>query len=128
MTLAKIESLPEFVQLPSSKSLANRWLILQTLYPKQIKLNISDKSDDIEVLEKALVSRENTIDVGHAGTAMRFLTAFLAQKEMGECVLTGSERMQERPIAPLVSALKTLGASNRTEAVYFAARAGVPLE
>jgi 3-phosphoshikimate 1-carboxyvinyltransferase len=111
MMLPKIELLPETVQLPTSKSLANRWLVLQALFLNQIEVNVSDKSDDIEVLEKALISQENTIDVGHAGTAMRFLTAFLAQIGKGEFLLTGSERTQQRPIEPLVSALNSLGAN-----------------
>lgn len=111
MMLPKIELLPETVQLPASKSLANRWLVLQALFLNQIEVNVSDKSDDIEALEKALISRDNTIDIGHAGTAMRFLTVFLAQKEKGEFLLTGSKRMQQRPIEPLVSALNSLGAN-----------------
>ena len=59
MMLPKIELLPETVQLPASKSLANRWLVLQALFLNQIEVNVSDKSDDIEALEKALISRDN---------------------------------------------------------------------
>ena len=111
MKLSRISYLPETVKLPTSKSLANRWLILQALFPNQIKVRVSDKSDDIDVLEKALNAKKNHFNVGHAGTAMRFLTAFFAQQNGGEFVLTGSERMQQRPIKPLVSVLQELGAS-----------------
>lgn len=111
MKLSQIKELPESVHLPSSKSLANRWLIIQALYPNQVEVNIRDKSDDIEVLEKALQSTESQIDIGHAGTAMRFLTAYFSQKENKEIILTGSERMQQRPIKSLVSVLQQLGAS-----------------
>lgn len=111
MHLPKIKELPKSVQLPTSKSIANRWLILQALYPEDIDLKISDSSDDINVLKNAIKTKDRSIDVGHAGTAMRFLTAYLSQKEGEEFVLTGSERMQQRPIEPLVSVLRQLGAS-----------------
>jgi 3-phosphoshikimate 1-carboxyvinyltransferase len=71
-------------------------------------LNLSD-SDDSRVLETALNSNDNKFDIGHAGTVMRFLTAYLA-KIVGEWEITGSERMQQRPIGILVDALKSLGA------------------
>ena len=97
------------ILLPSSKSISNRVLIINALcdnpYPA---LNLSG-SDDTLVLQKALNSNNNTFDVGHAGTAMRFLTAFLA-KIVGEWELTGSERMKQRPIGILVDALNQLGA------------------
>ena len=108
MKLSRISSLPKSVKLPTSKSLANRWLILQALYTDQVQVHVSDKSDDIEVLNKALSSSESHFDVGHAGTAMRFLTAFLAQKNGGQFVLTGSERMQLRPIKPLEKCLQCI--------------------
>lgn len=111
MYLPKIEELPNSVQLPTSKSIANRWLILQALYPDEIDLQIGDSSDDIDVLKNAFETKESSIDVVHAGTAMRFLTAFLSQKEGREFVLTGSERMKQRPIEELVSVLGQLGAS-----------------
>lgn len=97
------------INLPSSKSISNRALIINALnyspYPLQ---NLSD-SDDTKVLEAALNSNSNKFDIGHAGTAMRFLTAFLA-KIVGEWEVTGSERMQQRPISILVDALKSIGA------------------
>ncbi len=97
------------INLPSSKSISNRALIINALsYSPYPLLNLSD-SDDTEVLSAALNSNNNKFDIGHAGTAMRFLTAFLA-KIVGEWEVTGSERMQQRPIAILVDALNSLGA------------------
>lgn len=98
------------ITLPSSKSISNRILIINALSysPYEIE-NLSD-SDDTKVLEKVLSSNTNYFDIGHAGTAMRFLTAFLS-KIAGEWTLTGSERMQQRPIGILVDALRKLGAS-----------------
>ena len=98
------------IQLPASKSISNRVLIISALSynPFPVK-NLSD-SDDTRVLEKALTSNSNHFDIGHAGTAMRFLTAFLS-KIVGEWEITGSERMKQRPIKILVDALKLLGAN-----------------
>ena len=90
------------INLPSSKSISNRALIINALsYSPYPLLNLSD-SDDTKVLSAALNSNNNKFDIGHAGTAMRFLTAFLA-KIVGEWEVTGSERMQQRPISILVS-------------------------
>jgi 3-phosphoshikimate 1-carboxyvinyltransferase len=96
------------IPITGSKSETNRLLLLQALYPNITLENIS-KSDDSDVMTKALISNTNTIDIHHAGTAMRFLTAYFSQKEGSEVVLTGSSRMQERPIKILVEALKQLG-------------------
>ena len=97
------------INLPSSKSISNRALIINALsYSPYPLLNLSD-SDDTKVLSAALNSNNSKFDIGHAGTAMRFLTAFLA-KIVGEWEVTGSERMQQRPISILVDALKSLGA------------------
>jgi len=97
------------INLPSSKSISNRALIINALsYSPYPLLNLSD-SDDTKVLSVALNSNNNKFDIGHAGTAMRFLTAFLA-KIVGEWEVTGSERMQQRPISILVDALNSLGA------------------
>lgn len=96
------------VRIPGSKSETNRLLMLQAAFPNLQILNISD-SDDTQALIQALNSGDSTIDIGHAGTAMRFLTAYFAFKE-GEHLLTGSERMQQRPIKILVNALRKLGA------------------
>ncbi len=97
------------IQLPSSKSISNRLLLLNALSysPFEIK-NLSD-SDDTKVMLKVLNANSNTFDVGAAGTSMRFLTAFLS-KIVGEWVITGSSRMKERPIKTLVDALNQLGA------------------
>ena len=97
------------VQVTGSKSESNRLLILQALYPNLTIHNISE-SDDSVYLKKALHSSEKTIDIHHAGTAMRFLTAYFASQGNREVVLTGSSRMQERPIGILVEALQQMGA------------------
>jgi 3-phosphoshikimate 1-carboxyvinyltransferase len=95
--------------ITGSKSETNRLLLLKALYPNLIIKNAS-LSDDSAVMEKALSGNDAVIDVHHAGTAMRFLTAYFAIREGSEVVLTGSARMKERPIAVLVNALRTLGA------------------
>lgn len=97
------------VKITGSKSESNRLLILQALFP-QIKIENLSNSDDTKVLQKALQSEEESIDIHHAGTAMRFLTAFYATQEGKNVTLTGSDRMQERPIKVLVDALRELGA------------------
>lgn len=97
------------IQITGSKSETNRWLILQALY-RDISLHNRSNSDDSRVLQKALVSSEEIIDIHHAGTAMRFLTAYFSTQEHREVVLTGSERMQQRPVGVLVDALRQLGA------------------
>lgn len=96
------------VSITGSKSESNRLLILQALYPG-IEIENLSNSDDSKVLQKALLSGEKTVDIHHAGTAMRFLTAYFAAGER-EVVLTGSKRMQERPVKLLVEALRELGA------------------
>jgi len=97
------------VILPASKSVSNRMLILDSLAEERGALTNLSESDDTRVLEEALKSEEGIIDIGHAGTAMRFLTAYLSIRP-GKYILTGSERMKQRPIAKLVGALNELGA------------------
>lgn len=97
------------IAVTGSKSESNRLLILQALYPNLEIENLSN-SDDTKVLQKALESKDEVIDIHHAGTAMRFSTAYFVSKEGREVLLTGSQRMQERPIAILVDALRELGA------------------
>lgn len=97
------------IKVSGSKSETNRLLLLQALYPNLALENISN-SDDSEVMVKALESQSEIIDIHHAGTAMRFLTAYFSIQEGKEIVLTGSSRMQERPIKILVDALRQLGA------------------
>jgi len=97
------------ITLSGSKSESNRLLILQALFPNLSIENLST-SDDTQVLAKCLKATNKVVDVHHAGTAMRFLTAYFASKQGAEITLTGSPRMQERPIQILVDALKSLGA------------------
>jgi 3-phosphoshikimate 1-carboxyvinyltransferase len=97
------------VQLPASKSISNRALILNALAYSSYEIqNLSD-CDDTRVMIQALDSNDNHFDIGAAGTSMRFLTAFLS-KTVGEWTITGSERMKNRPIRILVDALNQLGA------------------
>lgn len=96
------------INLPASKSISNRALILNSLsYSSYDVKNLSD-CDDTNVMLKAFDSNSNKFDIGAAGTSMRFLTAFLA-KTVGEWEITGSERMKQRPIKILVDALNLLG-------------------
>ena len=97
------------LNITGSKSETNRLLLLQALYPGLTIENRSN-SDDSVAMNHALTTDSNLIDIHHAGTAMRFLTAFFATQEGREIVLTGSSRMQERPIGVLVDALRKLGA------------------
>lgn len=97
------------IQITGSKSESNRLLLLHALYP-QISIENLSNSDDSVLMQKALASNESIIDIHHAGTAMRFLTAYLSVQEGCEVVITGSSRMKERPIKILVEALRTLGA------------------
>ncbi|MCX6183976.1 MAG: 3-phosphoshikimate 1-carboxyvinyltransferase [Flavobacterium sp.] len=98
------------LDLSSSKSELNRALILQALYPT-ISISGHSSADDVVAMQQALAKQEGEIDCQHAGTALRFLTAYFACKEGVSVVLKGSERLQQRPIAPLVQALRSLGAS-----------------
>ena len=103
------------LQISGSKSETNRLLVLQALYPDLVLENTSS-SDDSEVMLNALqnfqlpTSNFQLVDVHHAGTAMRFLTAYFAIQEGREVIVTGSPRMKERPIIILVDALNQLGA------------------
>ena len=102
-------NLQSSIKISGSKSETNRLLLLQALY-SNISLENTSNSDDSEVMIKALISNETVIDIHHAGTAMRFLTAYFSIREGKEVILTGSSRMKERPIKILVEALKQLGA------------------
>ena len=108
---SSIVNLQSAISITGSKSETNRLLLLRALYPNLILENTSN-SDDSEVMAKALSTDGQTdlVEVHHAGTAMRFLTAFFATQENREVVLTGSSRMKERPIKILVDALRQLGA------------------
>lgn len=97
------------IVLPSSKSISNRALVISALTDGEAPLsNVSD-CDDTRVMLKWLGEQPEIVDIGAAGTAMRFSTALLALRE-GTHIITGSERMKQRPIGILVEALRTLGA------------------
>jgi len=96
--------------ITGSKSETNRLLLLQALYP-QLTIENASNSDDSIAMTKALGSNDELKDIHHAGTAMRFLTAYFATKKDSSIILTGSKRMQERPIGLLVDAMNSLGAS-----------------
>lgn len=96
--------------LTGSKSISNRVLLLQALSESRKDLKNLSNSDDTVYMGKALSNQGEVIDVHMAGTACRFMTAYLAVCEGREVVLTGHQRLLERPIAPLVEALRTLGA------------------
>lgn len=108
------------ITISGSKSESNRLLILQNLFPEVAIENLSDSDDSIH-MQHALSTKEEVVDIGHAGTAMRFLTSYFAIKSGREVVLTGSERMQNRPIEILVNALKDLGAD-----ISYEAKVGYP--
>ncbi len=98
------------ISIPGSKSESNRLLILKALYFPKLQVSGLSDSRDTQYIQKALTERSSTVDVGDAGTAMRFLTAYLALSGR-EYILTGSSRMKERPIGILVDALNRLGAN-----------------
>jgi 3-phosphoshikimate 1-carboxyvinyltransferase len=109
-TIIRPKQLRTTVKLPASKSISNRALIIYALSDCCIlPENLSD-CDDTEVIIRALREKPKTIDIGAAGTAMRFMTAYLAATDSGEHILTGTERMKHRPIRILVDALRRLGA------------------
>ena len=105
----------EKITISGSKSESNRLLILQKLFPEISIENLSDSDDSVH-MQHALSTKDELVDIGHAGTAMRFLTSYFAVNKGRETVLTGSERMQNRPIEILVNALKDLGAEISYEA------------
>ncbi len=125
------------IELPLSKSIVNRLLTLfalrgQTPESVGFGLDWSQQADDIQILHRALFeqttsptdSAKNTptrIDIANCGTAMRFLTAYFAQQEGRQVMLTGCERMQHRPIGQLVEALRSLGAD-----IEYLGREGYP--
>ena len=98
------------IDLPSSKSISNRLLIIQALCKDSFNIINIASSDDTIILEQSLKLHDNSIDVGDAGTAFRFLTAYFSIIEGVSLTLTGSIRLKERPIADLVDALRSLGA------------------
>ena len=112
-TITAPSRLQHTAQLPASKSISNRALIIHALSGGRIlPENLSD-CDDTEVIVSALKDNPYEINIKAAGTAMRFMTAYLAVKNGEEHVLTGTERMKHRPIGVLVDALRFLGADIR---------------
>ena len=97
------------IQITGSKSESNRMLLLQALFP-HIELENLSNSDDTVAMKSGLENDNDLVDIGHAGTSMRFLTAYYSTLENQKKTLTGSSRMQERPIGILVDALRQLGA------------------
>ena len=97
------------IQVTGSKSESNRMLLLQAFFP-QIELTNLSNSDDTVAMKSGLETDDTLVDIGHAGSTMRFLTAYFSSIENQEKTLTGSQRMQERPIGILVDALRQLGA------------------
>ncbi|MBU4537355.1 MAG: 3-phosphoshikimate 1-carboxyvinyltransferase [Weeksellaceae bacterium] len=97
------------IEISGSKSISNRLLILHQLFENISIRNLSN-SHDTQLLQNALNSDADVIDIHHAGTAMRFLTSYYAIQEGKTVILTGSERMKNRPIQFLVDALRDLGA------------------
>lgn len=97
------------IQLTSSKSESNRALIIKALCHDDVEINNLSIADDTVILQELLITQKKELSVGLAGTAMRFLTAFLAIRD-GEVILTGENRMKERPIKVLVDVLTQLGA------------------
>ena len=97
------------INLPASKSIVNRVLIIEKLSGKSFLNRKNISCDDTKVLSQVLSLKSQTIDIKNSGTAMRFMAAFLTQK-VGNWLLIGSKSMQNRPVGTLVDALKTLGA------------------
>ena len=107
-TIKAPRQLKASINLPASKSISNRALIINALGNRTFQLeNLSD-CDDTQVMIHALNDGKNTIDIMAAGTAMRFLTAYLSVTP-GTRIITGTQRMQQRPIKVLVNDLRELG-------------------
>ena len=99
------EHIDTSIMLPASKSISNRALIIQALTKGgMMPENLSD-CDDTEVIIRGLGKQSEIIDIKAAGTAMRFMTAYLSATER-EHTITGTERMKHRPIGILVDALR----------------------
>ena len=104
------EMIDATIALPLSKSISNRALIINALTRNALPLNTIAKCDDTDAMVAALASDNNEINVGAAGTAMRFLTAYFASNPGRIVTLDGSARMRQRPIGVLVEALRECGA------------------
>ncbi|MGB0777083.1 MAG: 3-phosphoshikimate 1-carboxyvinyltransferase [Flavobacteriaceae bacterium] len=113
-------SLKAHFEITGSKSESNRMLILQKLFDSISISNLSE-SDDSKLMQAALSSNQEEVYIGHAGTAMRFLTSYFAVCDGRDTLLTGSSRMKQRPIGLLVDALRDLGAD-----IQYAENEGFP--
>ena len=109
LNTSSLKSRAHKIKVTGSKSESNRLLLLKALFPG-IEIENLSNSDDSQLMQRALESSEDIIDIHHAGTAMRFLTAYFSVQDDREIILTGSKRMKERPIKILVDALVELGA------------------
>ncbi len=98
------------IELPLSKSISNRALVINSLTKGALPFSEIAKCDDTDVMLSALTCDNNSINIGAAGTAMRFLTAYFASQEGRSITLDGSARMRQRPIKALVDALRACGA------------------
>ena len=109
-TITGAKQLRADIKLPASKSISNRALIIYALSGGNILPDNLSDCDDTEVIIRALEQMPEVINIKAAGTAMRFMTAYLSATASGSHVLTGTERMKHRPIKVLVDALRHLGA------------------
>ena len=111
------------INISGSKSQTNRYVTLRAVTDRDVDIKNSSDSDDAASMRRVIdgAGRDEVIDIGHAGTAMRFGTAYLSSRQGVDVLLTGSSRMCERPIRELVDALRELGAS-----IEYAAEEGYP--
>lgn len=109
LSVPKTKNIQAAIQITGSKSETNRLLLLQALFDN-ISISNTSNSDDAVAMAAGLKIDQGVVDIHHAGTAMRFLTSYFASSQGKEVVITGSERMQERPIKILVDALRSMGA------------------
>lgn len=115
------EMIDATISLPLSKSISNRALIINALTHDASPLASVARCDDTDVMVEALQSDSDEINIGAAGTAMRFLTAYFASCQGRVVTLDGSERMRQRPIKALVDVLRQCGAN-----IEYAGEEGFP--
>jgi 3-phosphoshikimate 1-carboxyvinyltransferase len=108
------------IQLPGSKSISNRCLVIRALCGDSFDIENLSAAEDTKKMQQLLHTSEAMINAGDSGTVMRFLTAYYAAQD-GTRIMNGSSRMQQRPIGPLVEALQKLGAN-----IEYASRNGFP--
>ena len=97
------------IAFPASKSISNRTLIIQALCDKKFKIENLSLSDDTQILQSLLKSTDELLNAGEGGTTFRFLLAYLALKGK-PLTITGSERLLQRPVQPMIDSLNNLGA------------------